>query len=498
MAAPAAEAVGASQCRRVPAPAGQVIDVRPAQAAELPGIVAGAPAGSTIRFANGTYPVSDSLVVNNRGVTLRSASGDPTSVVLDAAYGPSALIHPFAGDVTVTDLTLRRARDHLVHAYPRDGGPDLRGLRLHRLVLVDAGEQFVKVNQDPARSAGVHDGTVSCSNFRMTAAGRQNIERAFGCYTGGIDVQQGSSWRVFDNRFEGIYCEDGEVAEHAIHFWNGARETLVENNTIVNCSRGIGFGLGDAGGGIGHHGGLIRNNVLLADIPQYDTGIELHQAQGARVFHNTIAETDRATNSFSSIDYRFANTQVEIRNNLVRRITERDGGRGTLSNNVEQLPLAWLTDPRAEDFHLTPAATGARDQGMAVAGAGLDIDGRPHDFGAPDIGADEVGPPVGPGNRRRPRVRLVLRGRRQAGARLRLVGTVTPWVAGQRVRVTLHRRDRVLRSFRARIGRLGSSRRGRFIARFRVRQRGPLLIRARHRATPRQRAFSAGLRVLVR
>ena len=135
------------------------------------------------------------------------------------------------------------------------------------------------------------------------------------------------------------------MAEHAVHFWNGARDTLVENNVIVNCSRGIGFGLGDAGGGVGHHGGLIRNNALLADIPQYDTGIELHQAQGSRVIHNTIAETERATSSFSSIDYRFANTDVEIRNNLVRRITQRDGGRATLSHNVEQLPLGWLARP---------------------------------------------------------------------------------------------------------------------------------------------------------
>ena len=192
------------------------------------------------------------------------------------------------------------------------------------------------------------------------------------------------------------------MAEHAVHFWNGARDTLVENNVIVNCSRGIGFGLGDAGGGVGHYGGLIRNNALLADIPQYDTGIELHQARGSRVIHNTIAETERATNAFSSIDYRFANTDVEIRNNLVRRITQRDGGRATSSHNVEQLPLGWLADPINEDFHLTAAATGARDRGVAVPGAGLDIDGRPHDFGPPDIGADEVGPPAGsPGGRRR-------------------------------------------------------------------------------------------------
>jgi hypothetical protein len=260
-------------------------------------------------------------------------------VILDAGYGPSALIHPFANDVTVAELTLSRARDHLVHAYPAPGGPDLRGLLLYRVRMVDSGEQFLKANSNAARSAWVDAGTVACSQFLMTPTGRQNIERAFGCYTGGIDVHSGRGWRVRDSVFEGIYCEDGEVAEHAIHFWKGARGTLVENNLVRNCARAIGFGLGDSGEGraypddpypglgfIGHYDGVIRGNALLADIPQYDTGIELAQARGARVLHNTLVETARATGSFSSIDYRWPNTSVAVANNLTRRITARDGG----------------------------------------------------------------------------------------------------------------------------------------------------------------------------
>lgn len=475
------------------------MNVTPGQSEELPRIVAEARANATIRLANGTYRVSDPLVVRRRGVTLRSASGDRGRVTLDGAYGPSALIHVFADDVTIGEITLRRARDHLVHVYPDEGGPDVRALRLYRLALVDSGEQFVKVNQNAARSAGVHGGVIACSRFFMSATGRRNIERAFGCYTGGIDVHQGRGWRVRDNRFEGIYCEDGEVAEHAVHFWNGARDTLVENNVILNCSRGIGFGLGEADGGIGHHGGVIRNNALLADIPQYDTGIELNQARGARVFHNTIAETDRATNSFSSIDYRFANTDVEIRNNLVRRITQRDGGRATLRHNVEGFPIAWLRAPGRGDFHLTTGASGAIDKGARLAGAGLDIDGRPHDNGPPDIGADEAGRGrEKPRRRPGPRLRLRLRGERRAGEPLTLIGTVTPWVAGQRVRVTMRRRGRPFAGGPAAIERVGRARRGRFVVRLTVSSPGPVTIRVRHRATGRQRAFAARLRVLIR
>ena len=382
-----------------------MIDVSPAQAGRLADIVAGAPAGATIRLADGTYSVG-TITMRRPGVTLRSASGNPSRVVLDARYGPSALIHPFANDLTVAELTLTHARDHLVHAYPAASGPDLRGLRLYRVRMVDSGEQFLKVNSNAARSAWVDSGTVACSHFLMTPAGRTNIERGFGCYTGGIDVHSGRGWRVRDSTFEGIYCEDGELAEHAIHFWKGARATVVENNVIENCARAIGFGLGDSGEGrpwaddpypgvgyIGHYDGVIRGNSVLADISQYDTAIELAQARGTRVLHNTVVETARATSSFSSLDYRWPNTRVEVANNLTRRITARDGGQAALSHNLESFPHAWLVDPLRADFHLRPGQNGARDRGVAVVGAGLDIDGRTRGYGlAPDIGADEWSP----------------------------------------------------------------------------------------------------------
>jgi hypothetical protein len=78
------------------------------------------------------------------------------------------------------------------------------------------------------------------------------------------------------------------------------------------------------------------------------------------------------------------------------------------------------------------------------------------------------------------------------------VGTVTPLVAGQRVKVTLRRRGRPLRAFRAPIKQLGSGARGRFVVRFRIRRPGRLTIVARHGATAAQQAFAARLRVVVR
>jgi hypothetical protein len=106
------------------------------------------------------------------------------------------------------------------------------------------------------------------------------------------------------------------------------------------------------------------------------------------VLHNTVIETAGATGSWSSIDYRFANTFVDIRNNLTRIITVRDGAQATLTANVQNVPMSWFVNPAGGDGHLTSVATGAINQAVASPLAGVDLDGQPHKP-PPDIGADE-------------------------------------------------------------------------------------------------------------
>ena len=121
-----------------------------------------------------------------------------------------------------------------------------------------------------------------------------------------------------------------------------------------------------------------------------DTGIGLEQARRARVYHNTVYAGARATGYFSSLDYRFPNTTADIRNNLVTKITARDGASATLARNVESVPARWFSNPARLDFHLSRAAAGAINRGVLVSAAGLDIDGMPHRVGPPDLGADEA------------------------------------------------------------------------------------------------------------
>jgi hypothetical protein len=391
-------------CDPLPPPTGNRITVTPAQADQLPAIVAGAASGDTIVLDDGTYVLPAIVQMSTPGVTLRSASDDATRVTLDAAYVVPEALQITASNVTIAHVTITRAVDHPIHVTAPSGGPDNTGFVMYGVHLVDGGEQFLKVNPPGTRDAWVDDGRVECSVFQMTAAGRPNVEpNPGGCYTGGIDVHSAWGWVVRQNRFEGIYCENGGLAEHAIHFWVGARDTVVENNVIVNCARAIGFGLGENGNGntrvydpdpypgagyIGHYDGIIRNNAVWSDIAFYDTGIGLEQARGARVYHNSVLSADSPI-FFSSIDYRFANSIVDVRNNLTRRITARDGASGMVTSNAETTDSSIFVDVAGGDFHLTAGATIAIDQGEALADGGIDIDGDPHTNGAPDLGADE-------------------------------------------------------------------------------------------------------------
>jgi hypothetical protein len=405
----AAPVVAESQTHPSPRPCGALaratgptIRVLPSQAASLPAIVARAPARATILLADGTYRLRTTLLVATPGLTIRSQSGRAGAVVLDGNYATGDLVAVAAGGVTLAEMTLTRASYHLVHVVPKDGGPTIRRVRLYRLRLIDGAQQFVKVNPNAARSAFVDSGRVECSSFRLTDRGRPRVSSDFlPCYTGGIDAHGARGWVVRLNRFEDIRCREG-LAEHAVHFWTGSRDTLVERNTIVDCARGIGFGLGErtdwarrygdrpGEAYVGHYGGIIRNNVVVAGRPGMDTGIGLEQARGARVYHNTVYAAARATGYFSSIDYRFPSTTVDIVNNLVTRITARDGAKARRGRNIESVPGSWFRNPGRLDFHLSRAATGAIDRGVPIGGAGLDIDGTPHEAGAPDLGADEA------------------------------------------------------------------------------------------------------------
>lgn len=408
--------IGAMACEPLAMPAGNIVDVTPAQANQLGSIVLAAQSGDVIRLADGTYPVSAGVVMNfsKPGVTLISASRDASKVIIDGgAHVPAEIVQISASNVTIAHVTIANARDHLVHLYP-GAGADLHGNVLYGLVLVDAGQQFVKSNTDKSNAEFgtahfVDDVTVACSTFTMTAAGRAYVpmnpdNASYPCYTGGIDAHAARGWLVRRNRFEGIYCDVASLAEHAIHFWQTGRDQVIEQNVLINNARGIGLGLGDGTGLIerpyadnphvtdkvgiyaGNYDGVIRNNFVYADVAAFDCGICLEQAMGAKLLANSVVVAGTATGN--AIEYRFDDSLVTIDNTIATNIVARDGGRATVGRTQLMPPVAQFVDAARGDLHLTANAIGALDQGVPLAELANDIDGDPRGA-TPDLGADE-------------------------------------------------------------------------------------------------------------
>jgi hypothetical protein len=371
---------------------------------------------TTILVADGTYNLGQNgyyLWFDTPNVTLRSASGNREAVILDDNYSLSEIVSIIASNVTIADLTIKRAGTHPIHVTSSDSGDTLNTL-IYNVHIIDAGQQAIKINPHSAKVHFPDYGEVACSRIELTDAGRPHIWDINGsCYTGGVDAHQARGWTIRDNLIEGFWCENG-LSEHGIHLWSGSRDTVVERNVLIDNARGVGFGLMESASGrtyddnpcpgatgyVGHFDGIIRNNFIFANRDAlfsseygFDCGICLWQACGAKALHNTVISTDAP---FSSIEYRFSNTDVEIINNLVSHNLRDRGGVAFLAGNLEDAPLSLFVDGAGGDLHLAANASSAIDQGEALAG-GLcddDIDGDLRPIGpARDIGADEYGAP---------------------------------------------------------------------------------------------------------
>ncbi len=350
--------------------------------AQLEQAVSAANAGGdkNILVQDGTYTLGSALVIRSDGVTVRSASGNRDAVILRGTGMEGDVSHIFlveADNFTARDMTLRDVYYHAIQMQPWSQAPSM--INLH---ILDTYEQMVKIAYDSSRP-DVHsdDGQVENCLFEYSAGiGPQY-------YIGGVDAHRAWNWVIRGNAFRNIRSPGGSLAEHAVHFWSDSRNTLVEQNMIINCDRGIGFGLG----GRGHQGGIIRNNFIYHDSSEgyADVGIGLESAPDAQVYNNSIYHENSYPNA---IEYRFASTTgVRIANNLTNRaIAQRDGASGTLSSNVVNALSAWFADVSTGDLHLTSAVPGVVNQGIFIEGLTNDIDGnsRPQGEGY-DIGADE-------------------------------------------------------------------------------------------------------------
>ncbi|MFZ5798836.1 MAG: right-handed parallel beta-helix repeat-containing protein [Desulfobulbaceae bacterium] len=345
----------------------------------------------TILIADGTYDLSGvALFITVDGVTVRSASGNRSGVVLDSHYveaGTTGIFRIVSSSVTIADLTLKRPYYHAIHISPA-AGRSTENILIQNVHIIDPGEQAIKINPDDPYAATytVNNSTIKNCLIELTDTGRTQLTSDYPCYTGGIDGHWAGNWTVQDNVIRGFWCSDA-LSEHGIHFWNNSSNIVVERNRIIDCDRGIGFGLGEQG----NSGGIIRNNMIYhgPDHGYSDVGISLESTPDAQVYNNTVFHV----HAYPAIEYRFAaTTGALIANNLTNRdIWQRDGASGTESRNLTAAQASWFVNAVAGDLHLASAVSGVIDQGMALTGLTDDFDKekRPQGRGI-ELGADEV------------------------------------------------------------------------------------------------------------
>jgi hypothetical protein len=351
---------------------------------------------TTIVIQPGTYRLTGPLYVrgNLRNVAIRGASDNRDDVVIagggmrDASGNVPFGIWTGGGTidgVTIANLTIRDVSEHAIILNPQTRRPHLYNLR-----LLDVGDQFVKGNPDSA-GTGVNDCILEHSVVEYTTTAPDS-------YSNGIDIHGGQNWIVRRNTFRNITSPPGQpLMGPAILFWNRAGNTLTEGNVLLNCARGISYGLIDRPGIDDHTGGIIRNNIVFRSAAQAgDVGIHVADSPETQVLNNTVVLS--GTYPFA-IEYRYpSSARLTLANNLVDGTLERrDGATATVRNNVTGVTAAMFVDITTGDLHLAAGATAAIDTGSTEMNVPDDVDGRPRPRGAAyDVGADEFAPPAAP------------------------------------------------------------------------------------------------------
>ncbi|HEX6313803.1 MAG TPA: Ig-like domain-containing protein, partial [Gemmatimonadaceae bacterium] len=199
----------------------------------------------------------------------------------------------------------------------------------------------------------------------------------------------GFGWVVRANRFRNIQAA-GQLAGPAVLISRGSANSVVEQNSFIDCQREIALGLEDRTPN-DHSGGIVRNNFIARRAAiKGTTAILIADSPDTRVLHNTILANGT---SKELIEYRFADsTGIIVRNNLLDgEIVSRDGASGSAANNYSKATARLFVQPASGNLHLVSAAPEVIDRVAVLPEAGSDFDGdtRPHGAAA-DYGADEA------------------------------------------------------------------------------------------------------------
>lgn len=381
---------------------------------EFENALSAAQPGDSILVQDGIYRIQNTwaLQVRTNNVTIKGQTGVRENVVIQGRGMNADSHHGFwvnADHVTIQDMTIQDVRNHCIQTHV-----DADYLRVQNCILRDAGEQMLKVPRDDSVDSPSEGGLVQDCLFEYS----QGIGPRY--YIGGIDCHYAKDWIVRRNVFRDISSPEQVVAEHAIHFWNASENTLCENNLIMNCDRGIGYGLSNSS----HKNGIIRNNIIFHDESPgggfADVSIEALNSDNTVIYNNTIYQEH--SNYFAAIK-NWGGKNVSILNNAVnvsdefyghlkQAIWVTNGGTGRVDYNYVSVPnpdlFARVEPPDVERVEDIGNFLHIRDESIIeLIDAGtndlpelptpfLDFDGTIRPVGAAiDIGADEFEACVG-------------------------------------------------------------------------------------------------------
>jgi hypothetical protein len=330
----------------------------------------------TILVSKGTYILNSNLLYigsNMKNLTIQGATGNRDDVVIKGQGMNGSVTHIFnvaASHFTLADMTIGWVFYHPIQIH---GESNADSTLIHNVKIIDGNEQFIKISGSSTEPYTSDGGIIECCHFEFSAGvGNQY-------YTGGVDGHHCTNWVVRKNIFKHLRSPDGNLAEHAIHFWSNSKDIIAENNQIINCDRGIGYGLGDDPAR-GNFGGIIRNNFVHTS---RDVGIGIERTPDVKIYNNTVW-TD---NYFNSIEYRFTGTKnAHIVNNLTNKsIALREGAQGLLENNYTQAITSMFVNAANYDYHLSKNDPNLIGKGKVLNEVHIDFDcisrGQTNDIG---------------------------------------------------------------------------------------------------------------------
>ena len=260
-------------------------------------------AGETVLLRSGTYSITRSLIIAQRGLTLRSYPGEWARIVAGTTdlTNLTSVVVVYASGVVIEDLELQGASYYAIKLDDRDGpqsGIVIRGVRIHH-----TGRDGIK-----AQSA---DGLL-IERCEIASTGVRDASNAEG-----IDIMGSIGATVRRNHVH-------DIATTGIYVKGGTRQAVVEANRVERTGH-AGILLGSESAAEYMRNGAVyeaadsvaRNNIVSGTAM---AGLGSIAGDNVRFEHNTVinaARVGQAVFRAAANEYRTAPRDIVLKNNVL-------------------------------------------------------------------------------------------------------------------------------------------------------------------------------------